>query len=129
MVSFHRWIRERRSARRRARTRARQGRARHDSAPRRIDLDGKRQRGNRAQARDGDQTLADLAGLVRGSQLGIDVFDTGVDFVDLLTQKDEHFLRLRRYGGLLFNSKEQRHDFSDSVRGPNNEKRHRLPGR
>ena len=39
---------------------------------RRVDLDGKRQRGNRAHARDGDQTLADLAGFMRGVQFGID---------------------------------------------------------
>ena len=82
---------------------------------RRIDLDSKRQRGNRAHARDGDQTLADLAGFVRGVQFGVEVFDTGVDLVDLLTQKDEHLPGLRRYGGLLFNSREQRHDFSGSL--------------
>jgi hypothetical protein len=56
---------------------------------RRVDLDGKRQRGHGAHARNGDQTLADLAGFVRGVQFGVDVFDTGVDFVDLLTQKNE----------------------------------------
>ena len=33
---------------------------------RRVDFDGKRQRGNRAHARDGDQTLADVAGFMRG---------------------------------------------------------------
>jgi hypothetical protein len=32
----------------------------------RVDLDGKRQRGNRAHAGDGGQTLADLAGFMRG---------------------------------------------------------------
>jgi len=68
----------------------------------RVDLDGKRQRGNRAHAgnrvakrtdvpedvsRTGDQTLADLAGFVRGVQFGVDVFDADVDFVDLLAQK------------------------------------------
>ncbi len=63
---------------------------------RRVDLDGKRQRGDWADARDGDETLADLAGFVRGVQFGVDFFDTGVGFVDLLTQSNKHLLGLRR---------------------------------
>jgi len=83
----------------------------------RIDLGRQRQSDDRTDAGNGGQTLADLAGFVRGVQFGVDFADTGVDFVDLLTQEGEHLLGLRRDGDLLFNSREQRHDLSSSLTG------------
>ena len=53
---------------------------------RRIDLGRKRQCDDRADSRDGRQTCADLAGLVRGIQFGVDLFDPGADLFDLSTQ-------------------------------------------
>src|ERR1700727_2362247 len=84
---------------------------------RRVDLDGQCQRDNWADARYGDQTLAELAGFVRGAQFGVDFLDTGLNFVNLPAKKDEHLHGLRRYGRGLFNSREQRHDLSRALGG------------
>jgi len=71
----------------------------------RIDLGHQRQCDDRTNARDGGQTCADRAGLVRGVQFDIDFFDAGADLFDLLTQQGKHLFGFWRNDGLLFNSR------------------------
>ena len=82
-----------------------------------IDLDRQRQCGDRTDAGDGGQALADRIGFVRGGQPSIDVSDLGVERLDLLAQNLEHGLGFGWNGGLLFNNAQQDRDLAAPVAG------------